>query len=33
MTSLLADIDLALKGHRRDKLDLFAEIEGRQRSQ
>jgi hypothetical protein len=33
MTSLVADIDLALDSHRRDKLELFSEIESRQRSQ
>lgn len=31
MTSLLADINLALDSHRRDKLEFFSEISGRQR--
>ena len=33
VTSLLADLDIALDNHRRDKLELFSEIEGRQRDQ
>ncbi|MFX1562799.1 MAG: hypothetical protein ACFFDP_05785 [Promethearchaeota archaeon] len=32
MTSLIADINLALEEHRREKLHLFAEIEKRERS-
>lgn len=32
MTSLIADINLALEDHRREKLRLFAEIEKRERS-